>query len=122
MQYSYFIPYETPSKKNSRITLKNGKTIPSKDFTQWHSLASLSLCTQERPKEPINYPCIITIAFTHKDKHRRDSDNQVSSILDLLQDCFVLEDDKWEIVQEIHVKNKLYAKAYCNIKIEKMTI
>lgn len=118
MQYSFYLPLETPSKKNSRITLKNGKSIPSKDFTQWHSLASLYLATQKRPVSPINFPCVITITFFHKDKRRRDSDNQTSSILDLLQDCSILEDDKWEIVRELHIKNKTSQKAYCDIKIE----
>ena len=37
------IPLETPSKKNSRITLKNGRTIPNKKYSEWHKKACLLL-------------------------------------------------------------------------------
>lgn len=47
MTYSYTIIGETPAKKNSRITLRNGVTIPSKNFQKWHKIALTELEMQE---------------------------------------------------------------------------
>lgn len=114
---------ETPAKKNSRITLPNGRTIPSKQYRQWHGGAMSEIEIQmmckrgEQLKTPIDYPIGITISFTHGDLRRRDSDNSVSSILDLLQDSGILADDNWQIVREIHVRNR-YEKDEAGAVIE----
>ena len=79
---------EVVPKKNSRITLKNGRTIPSKKYQEWHEFAMLELNYQKtqitKQKEPLNQPLKIFFTFTHADNRRRDSDNQVSSVLDVL--------------------------------------
>jgi Holliday junction resolvase RusA-like endonuclease len=115
---------ETPSKKNSKIRTKSGYMIPSKAHQKWHSDALIQLNAQICQLEPmpnlIDYPVIIRIDFYHGDYVRRDSDNQVSSLMDLLQDAGVLSDDNWQIVRQIHVRNyydKLEAR--CLIEIEK---
>lgn len=54
--------------------------------------------------------------FTHGDLRRRDSDNGCSSILDLLVDNGILQDDNWQIVQEITITNK-YEKNNPFVKI-----
>lgn len=104
---------ETPAKKNSRITLPDGRTIPSKKYRQWHGGAKSEIELQmmckrgEQLKTPIDYPICI----------RRDSDNGVSSILDLLQDSGILSDDNWQIVREISVRNR-YEKNEAGAVIE----
>ena len=114
---------ETPAKKNSRITLPNGRTIPSKRYRQWHGESKTEIELQmmckrgEQMKIPIDYPVKISIGFTHGDLKRRDSDNSVSSILDLLQDCGILADDNWQIVREINVRNQ-YMKNEAGAVIE----
>lgn len=114
---------ETPAKKNSRITLPDGRTIPSKKYRQWHGGAKSEIELQmmckrgEQLKTPIDYPICITISFTHGDLKRRDSDNGVSSILDLLQDSGILSDDNWQIVREISVRNR-YEKNEAGAVIE----
>lgn len=112
---------ETPSKKNSRINLPNGRSIPNKRYTEWHRDAIAQICHQTHEKAPYNDAIALSIHFTHGDRRRRDSDNGVSSILDLLVDAGILLDDKWEIVQEIHVKNT-YEKnnAGCQIVINEL--
>lgn len=96
------IPLETPSKKNSRITLKNGRTIPNKKYSEWHKKACLfidkSLKFEEKPLK-------IEVHFVHGDLRKRDSDNGLSSILDLLKDCKIIPDDNWMIIQSIKVSN-----------------
>lgn len=110
---------ETPAKKNSRITLKNGMTIPSKRYQDWHKVALSEILQQAEEPVPIDYPVKITLIFTHGDLRRRDSDNGCSSILDLLTDAEILEDDNWNIVQEIAIFNR-YEKNLpkCEILIE----
>lgn len=46
-------------------------------------------------------PFALYLEFTHGDRVRRDSDNGVSSILDLLVDCGILPDDNWMVVSKI---------------------
>ena len=103
--YTFEITGETPAKKNSRINLRNGVSIPSKRYTQWHDGALSELLQQTRPDSPIDYPVLIHLAFTHGDLRRRDSDNGCSSILDLLQDSTILSDDNWQIVRDIAICN-----------------
>ena len=111
---------ETPAKKNSRITLRNGRTIPSAKFRQWHvvALAQLEIqCGKLPPFDPIAYPVTISLDFYHSDNRRRDSDNGTSSILDLLQDACILKDDCWQIVRTLKIRNHKADEARCDISI-----
>lgn len=100
------IPLETPSKKNSRVVdRRTGRTFPNKRYTEWHKAAALYVRQQNAP--PLDEgPFALNLEFTHGDKIRRDSDNGVSSILDLLVDCGILPDDNWMVVQKINVSNR----------------
>ncbi len=122
----FIIRGETPAKKNSRIVLRNGRNIPSNKYQEWHKDATEQIYAQAElqaaelfPEVPINDELSITLTFYHGDQRRRDSDNGTSSILDLLTDCGVLEDDKWQIVREIKTIN-FYEKneARCIIDIK----
>lgn len=104
-EYIFVLPGETPAKKNSRITLRNGKTIPSKNYTEWHSMSLRELFSQKKPEEPITSPVSVILSFYHGDLRRRDSDNGTSSIMDLLVDAKILADDNWQIVRQIAVFN-----------------
>ena len=61
----------------------------------------------------------MTVTFFHDTKNRRDSDNQLSSILDTLVDAKILSDDNWKVIPEKHIYDK-YEKdnARCEIEIE----
>ena len=95
---------ETPSKKNSRITLRNGRTIPSKRYREWHENAVVQVTSQCRAK-PLIEKCNISMKFYHGDLRRRDSDNGATSVLDLLTDCGVIKDDNWQIVRNLNISN-----------------
>ena len=103
------IPLETPSKKNSRVVdRRTGRTFPNKRFTEWHKAATIYV--RQQSAHPLDGgPFALYLEFTHGDKIRRDSDNGVSSILDLLVDCGVLQDDNWMVVSKI-VTTNLYDK------------
>lgn len=113
---SYEIPLETPAKKNNRITLKNGKTIPSARYRQWQQVSYFLI--RPKVKKIISEKCYIILIFTYGDLRRRDADNGTSSIFDLLQDCRQIEDDKWQIILAHHVFNKYEKnKPSCEIRI-----
>ena len=123
----FLIQGETPAKKNSRIVLRNGINIPSKKYQEWHKDATEQIHRQAELQKDVLFPMVpiteeisVTLTFYHGDQRRRDSDNGTSSILDLLTDCGVLEDDKWQIVREIKTRN-YYDKnnARCIVEIEK---
>lgn len=110
---------EVPAKKNSRIfNTKTHHSFPSKRYTEWHDLAVLQVRNQARGVKPIE-KCVIKLLFIHGDLRRRDSDNGTSSVFDLLVDCNVLADDKWQVIKKYSVEND-YEKnnARCEIKIE----
>ena len=98
---------ETPSKKNSRINTRSGRSFPNRRYTAWHDLvvAQIKKGVLEGKYEPFG-PCVsveLTVTFYHGDLHRRDSDNQVTSILDTLVDAGILWDDCWRVVPIKHV-------------------
>lgn len=118
---------ETPSKKNSRIVLANGKNIPSARHMKWHKEAKNTVqwqaILQAEGSEftlPIEEEVKIKLTFVHGDKRRRDSDNGTSSIFDLLTDCGVLKDDCWNIIRHFEVFNEYDKNApRCIIEISK---
>lgn len=122
MEYTYILQEETPAKKNNRMTLRNGRTIVSKRFIVWHAGAVVQIYSQKRPAIPIETPTTIKARFYHKDRVRRDSDNQITSILDLLKDTGVIADDNWEIIRKIEVEN-FYCKekSFCKISLNDYT-
>ena len=119
---SFLIHGEAPAKKNSRIITRSGRNFPSKRYSDWHKTAFeevMLLKNRIGNPFPIKDTCRITLLFTHGDLRRRDSDNGTSSVLDLLTDCGVLEDDKWQIVRELRISND-YEKGnpHCRVEIE----
>ncbi len=123
MTYFFTLSGETPAKKNSRITLRNGMTVPSKNYSKWHKAALSELAVQTKPESPIDSSVRIQLRFIHGDLRRRDSDNGCSSILDLLTDAGILADDNWQIVRQIRVQNE-YSKnnAKCEIAISDFSV
>lgn len=115
--FSVYIPYETPSKKNSRVVdRRTGRTFPNKIYTEWHRMAAIWLkATYDLPRLE-KRPYSVYMGFCHGDRRRRDSDNGVSSIFDLLVDLHVLPDDCWEVVRKISVEN-IYDKGKPGVEI-----
>lgn len=109
---------ETPSKKNSRIlNTKTKRSFPNPRYIEWHDIAIAQVKGQIKDwKAPI--PSSLTITFYHGDMKVRDSDNSLSSILDMLKDCGVLLDDRWAYVPHKEVTDKLdKGNARCEIEI-----
>ena len=115
----FYIPVETPAKKNSKImNTKTHRMFPSKRYTEWHELASLLI--RKELEKMIDSKCYIVLVFTHGDMRVRDSDNGVSSVFDCLKDCNVILDDCWQIIKNHHVYNSYEkGKPSCEIFIYK---
>lgn len=85
-----------PSKKNSRVNLSSGVSVPSTKFTQWQNDALKQVRAQTRQRFYKHVQIEIILYFATLG--RADTDNKVTSILDMLVDALVLKDDYWESV------------------------
>jgi len=113
---------EVPSKKNSRINTKSGRSFPNQRYMKWHNAVVSQLNYMLLTKQLISFEGMkvkMTVTFWHDTLRRRDSDNQLSSILDTLVDAKILSDDNWKVIPEKHIYDK-YEKdnARCEIEIE----
>lgn len=92
---------QTPSKKNSRINTRSGRSFPSKRYTEWHKSASEQLETILKDEVTINSDskCEINYMFYVQDLRRRDVSNMIESINDLFVDLKLVEDDDWKHVR-----------------------
>jgi Holliday junction resolvase RusA-like endonuclease len=89
-----------PSKKNSRcLFVRGGKlmNIPSAKYTEWHKSA-MEQVSEIRKKYFLLKDVEIQIDFFAPDKRASDLSNKAESIMDLLVDAGILEDDNWWVV------------------------
>ena len=101
----------TPSKKNTKNVVfighkcklcgkgKRVVVLPPKNYNQWYVSAKKQILELNLPK--ISYPANITFYFYRKSSHRFDYNNISQSVLDLLVDMNVLQDDSAEFVTPI---------------------
>ena len=89
-----------PSKKNQRINPREGKSFPSKDFTKWQEDAMWQVRSQVRNLR-IFVPVRIDVVIYFGRNSKADLDNRITSILDMLVECMVLRDDRFEYVPEM---------------------
>lgn len=90
----------TPSKKNSRINTRSGRSFPSAKYTAWHKDA----CKQLIGTVPIASGTPLTFTYFADSKRSGDLSNKWQSIEDTLTDCGIIEDDNWFILPDIHMK------------------
>lgn len=93
-----------PSKKNSTWTaIIRGRLIrlPSQKYKEWHKDASLQLRGTRTFKD--KHIRGLRITFYAPDRRATDLTNKAESIMDLLVDNGVLEDDNWFVVPNIEL-------------------
>lgn len=109
MSINFSLTAPIPSKKNSRLNFrtKYGKqiSIPNKAYSEWHKLnlpvvKILALNSQFDSQNPFS----LGVKIIFKDKRRRDLDNALNSILDLLVDGGLIPDDNWGVIQEMSIR------------------
>ena len=115
----YFLEGSVPSKKNQKIfNTKTHRMFPSKRYQEWHDYAALML--RSKVKECITEKCYVILVFCNDTNRRKDPDNGVSSIFDLLTDIGGWTDDCWQIVRHHHVFNTYEkGKPWCHVMIYK---
>lgn len=85
-----------PSKKNSRVNLRSGVSIPNKKFVQWQEKAMWEVRQQTRERF-LGMVQVDTIIYFGT-KGRADADNKRTSLLDMLVEMVVLPDDAYQYV------------------------
>lgn len=102
----FCIKGEVAAKKNeNRFNRTTGRVFKSDRFRSWHTMAMWELERQTKPRSPVADAVKVSVTFYHGDKRRRDGDNGLSAIMDLLVDARILADDCWTIAREIKVSN-----------------
>ena len=90
-----------PSKKNSRMIFCRGKrpmSIPNKRYVAWHKEAEAQLLGT-RPIKANK----MTLTLYAPDKHKGDLTNKAESVMDLLVDMKIIEDDNWFVIDDLHL-------------------
>ena len=94
-----------PSKKNSRITTRTGRSFPSKRYTEWHKYASEQLLVSRKcPSKPIERLEAVHIQFWSKDRRKWDISNKAESCMDLLVDNGFILDDNYAVVPKLNLE------------------
>lgn len=90
-----------PSKKNNRVVLDNGVNIPSSEYRSWHRHHYKDFKNVARTHMPFSCPVSVSLGISFKDRHRRDLDNALTSVLDLIKDAGIIDDDDWIHVPKV---------------------
>lgn len=94
---------DCPSKKNSvslfrhKITGKWMKA-PGPNYNRWHASALEQVKDVPKVTEPIDY---VFMKIYPKTFRKSDSSNKGESVMDLLVDAGIIEDDNWFVVPEV---------------------
>ena len=112
---------QIPAQKNDKQVVYNKRTgkpfiMSSQKIKEWQLQTKLQLVQQR--VELITGPVKIDISIINKDKRKRDLDNQLSSILDLLKNNGVIEDDNYSVVRDIHISFDKISGPDCGAEIE----
>jgi Holliday junction resolvase RusA-like endonuclease len=95
---------DMPSKKNSRRAIfVKGRTIfiANKRHEEWHKRGIRQLLGKSPVQGQIEG---IELILYPSSKRKSDLTNKAESIMDLLVDAGIIEDDNWFIVPDLHLK------------------
>lgn len=114
-----------PSKKNSKQLIKRGNRrffVPSDTYNEWHE-NQMMLFTPILNKIKYKYDlpikkCSIIIKITFPDNIKSDLTNKAESLMDLLVDLGVLEDDNHFNCKQLTLISVGVDKAKCGAYID----
>lgn len=114
-----YIDGEIPSKKNAnKFNTKTRCVYKNKRYKVWYDYAVMQVTAQKAGQPPVKQPVKVSLKFVHGDFVKRDSDNGVSSIFDLLKDCGIVSDDNWKVIPKYEVENYYEkGKPCCRVEI-----
>jgi Holliday junction resolvase RusA-like endonuclease len=99
------LPGRVPSKKNSKRIINAGgrpRLISSEAFLAWHEEMMLRI-RRHRPKKPIARAAV-ALQFFADSRRRFDLSNAAESVMDLLVDAEIIEDDSAFLVSDLHLQ------------------
>ena len=109
-----FLAGRIPSKKNSKqVVFVRGRRliIPSKQYAEWHKVQSRELITFKNhtfvwgdKKLPLK-EVTIEMTITFPDNRASDLTNKAESVMDLLVDNGILEDDNHKVCKKIVIES-----------------
>lgn len=99
MKLLFTIKGRVPSKKNSRISTRSGRSFPSKKYTAWHKDAAIQLLGIKK----LDTTKPITFIIYAPDARKSDLSNKFQSVEDLMKDIGLIEDDNWYVLSDIHM-------------------
>ena len=107
MKIDFFLKGVVPAQKNSKQIAYNRRTgkpfvMSSKKVKDWQKDMSeiLDILDIEKVKGPVEIQC----KFIHKDKRKKDLDNEFTSVCDLLKNNGIIEDDNCFILKKFTVE------------------
>lgn len=109
--WTYILEGEVGCKKNSnKFNTRTRRMFKTAHFRNWHDSALFQVLSQRVPPVPVARFQAGFVLY-HGTRRRVDSDNQVTSLLDLLQDARVIADDCWtccphKTVDDVYRKGK----------------
>lgn len=109
---------DCPSKKNTKaVSFRNGRfgLFPGKTHNRWHGQALKQLTGIQPVKEP---PVIIKLVFFPQTRRKSDLTNRAESVMDLLVDGGILEDDNWFFCSSIDLRFGAVDKQNPRVEIE----
>lgn len=98
---SFQVEAPIPAKKNNRVVLKDGRNIPSEAYRRWHSAHIRKLEALRKRHGAFGCPVSISVGVAFGDRRRRDLDNELTSVLDLVKDSGLVADDDWTHVARV---------------------
>lgn len=113
-----------PKKNSKRMVMGIGRKpvlLSSVGFMAWHKSAMEQLAMGAYPRNKISEPISVKIQFMIKDNRRRDLTNMAESVMDLLVDYGVIDDDRWQICRFVSMVGFHSTNDSVNIVIEALT-
>lgn len=96
---------DVPSKKNSKTVVCRGSRpfiFPSEAHRKWHKEQLLTL--KGRLYKPFDVVRVTEITFYPSTARKSDLTNKAESIMDLLVDAGIIEDDNWYVVGVLNLR------------------
>lgn len=105
--YTISLDGNVPSKKNrNRFNRKTGRVFKDKKFRDWHVQAMEQWAAAASTAPIFNHVKSVTIDCTFESRRRKDLTNVAESVMDLLVDCEILEDDNFFVAPRIILEGR----------------
>lgn len=107
MEQCFVLAGRIPSKKNSRINTRSGRSFPSRDYANWHREAMAQLRLQLATAEAHAFDLFkVDLEISFPTLGRADLTNKADSVMDLLVDAGILPDDSWTCVPYLNLSGR----------------